>query len=108
MIGRGCTRTATQHPLPTHEFAIVFAQRAGQRTKAGITHVRAGSPFPDIAKQLLYAVIRTGSNRSEEHTSELQSLMRISYACFCLKKKNKRSTTKHNHIRTPHTNILTS
>src|SRR3546814_1872853 len=29
-------------------------------------------------------------NRSEEHTSELQSLMRISYAVFCLKKKNKR------------------
>src|SRR3546814_7540636 len=33
-----------------------------------------------------------GSGRSEEHTSELQSLMRISYAVFCLKKKN--STTR--------------
>src|SRR3546814_2101911 len=33
--------------------------------------------------------------RSEEHTSELQSLMRISYAVFCLKKKN---TTIHTHI----------
>src|SRR3546814_9760236 len=32
-------------------------------------------------------------NRSEEHTSELQSLMRISYAVFCLKKKNKMTTT---------------
>src|SRR3546814_2831366 len=31
-----------------------------------------------------------GEIRSEEHTSELQSLMRISYAVFCLKKKNKR------------------
>src|SRR3546814_5764689 len=30
----------------------------------------------------------TAPNRSEEHTSELQSLMRISYAVFCLKKKN--------------------
>src|SRR3546814_2051848 len=30
------------------------------------------------------------TERSEEHTSELQSLMRISYAVFCLKKKNKR------------------
>src|SRR3546814_3906835 len=29
-----------------------------------------------------------GSTRSEEHTSELQSLLRISYAVFCLKKKN--------------------
>src|SRR3546814_3505180 len=32
--------------------------------------------------------------RSEEHTSELQSLMRISYAVFCLKKKRKKKTTK--------------
>src|SRR3546814_7556428 len=33
--------------------------------------------------------------RSEEHTSELQSLMRISYAVFCLKKKKKPNTKKH-------------
>src|SRR3546814_6527810 len=33
----------------------------------------------------------TGARRSEEHTSELQSLMRISYAVFCLKKKNKKT-----------------
>src|SRR3546814_9170672 len=44
---------------------------------------------------------RSGSHpRSEEHTSELQSLMRISYAVFCLKKKKKsytkKTTTKHN------------
>src|SRR3546814_10249677 len=34
---------------------------------------------------------RVGSQRSEEHTSELQSLMRISYAVFCLKKKKQNS-----------------
>src|SRR3546814_7364434 len=34
-------------------------------------------------------------NRSEEHTSELQSLMRISYAVFCLKKKNKNKHRRH-------------
>src|SRR3546814_7836041 len=33
--------------------------------------------------------------RSEEHTSELQSLMRISYAVFCLKKKNKKDNDHH-------------
>src|SRR3546814_3879470 len=33
---------------------------------------------------------RGGEDRSEEHTSELQSLMRISYAVFCLKKKNRK------------------
>src|SRR3546814_10791489 len=35
---------------------------------------------------------RSCHSRSEEHTSELQSLMRISYAVFCLKKKKKNST----------------
>src|SRR3546814_9148954 len=35
--------------------------------------------------------------RSEEHTSELQSLMRISYAVFCLKKKNTRPTYNNSH-----------
>src|SRR3546814_1476253 len=35
--------------------------------------------------------------RSEEHTSELQSLMRISYAVFCLKKKNN-NTQEENHL----------
>src|SRR3546814_9696348 len=35
--------------------------------------------------------------RSEEHTSELQSLMRISYAVFCLKKKKTIHTTKKHH-----------
>src|SRR3546814_4993256 len=48
-----------------------------------------------VARQLAYAegtidsnlsVAATDRNRSEEHTSELQSLMRISYAVFCLKK----------------------
>src|SRR3546814_6618181 len=34
--------------------------------------------------------------RSEEHTSELQSLMRISYAVFCLKKKHNIKITQHN------------
>src|SRR3546814_2917519 len=33
--------------------------------------------------------------RSEEHTSELQSLMRISYAVFCLKKKKRKHNTQH-------------
>src|SRR3546814_8125187 len=36
-----------------------------------------------------------GHARSEEHTSELQSLMRLSYAVFCLKKKNKERENEH-------------
>src|SRR3546814_4954998 len=38
---------------------------------------------------------RRAHRRSEEHTSELQSLMRISYAVFCLKKKNHQIYTTH-------------
>src|SRR3546814_1673779 len=46
------------------------------------------------------AGLAAGYDRSEEHTSELQSLMRISYAVFCLKKKKRRSNatnTNHEH-----------
>src|SRR3546814_5548329 len=42
--------------------------------------------------------IVTVGDRSEEHTSELQSLMRISYAVFCLKKKKKIVRHKQNYI----------
>src|SRR3546814_4421501 len=45
------------------------------------------------AGELLSQLLAFNHARSEEHTSELQSLMRISYAVFCLKKKN---TIKHN------------
>src|SRR3546814_2549677 len=49
--------------------------------------------FPPTRRQLTVV-------RSEEHTSELQSLMRISYAVFCLKKKkntiNRTQNTQHN------------
>src|SRR3546814_1641351 len=47
----------------------------------------------------VFALLLSGqlfSVRSEEHTSELQSLMRISYAVFCLQKKTK-NTTKYNY-----------
>src|SRR3546814_7717369 len=54
-----------------------------------LTRVEAGERrFPEG--------LRLGVRRSEEHTSELQSLMRISYAVFCLKKKN----TNHTNLKT--------
>src|SRR3546814_1835252 len=62
-----------------------------------------GFPFGDAALKragMDYAVrANVRRHRSEEHTSELQSLMRISYALFCLKKKN---NTKHD-SNIPHT-----
>src|SRR3546814_5145914 len=50
-------------------------------------------PVVRYGRYTLVELAPTAAQRSEEHTSELQSLMRISYAVFCLKKKNK--THKH-------------
>src|SRR3546814_2546570 len=47
-------------------------------------------------RQKLY-ITKKHFSRSEEHTSELQSLMRISYAVFCLKKKKNTQKHLHNH-----------
>src|SRR3546814_3231969 len=47
--------------------------------------IEAAARLPGTDRAYVYA----SRDRSEEHTSELQSLMRISYAVFCLKKKNK-------------------
>src|SRR3546814_4818638 len=56
------------------------------------------------------AACRTGRahGRSEEHTSELQSLMRISYAVFCLKKKKHYNRTTTTAANTAHTQTVTS
>src|SRR3546814_8633739 len=65
---------------------------------------RPGRPRrPDNGGSPQYRTARNDRARSEEHTSELQSLMRISYAVFCLKKKRKtenRSQCEHNKHRT--------
>src|SRR3546814_4550533 len=79
------TRTDTLFPYTTlfrshliHPFAQL-AERGGQR-------------WARDAQQLSD---RRALDRSEEHTSELQSLMRISYAVFCLKKKKKITRTNN-------------
>src|SRR3546814_983963 len=62
----------------------------GVAMKAASTPVQKEPAEPGFSARLLPA-------RSEEHTSELQSLMRISYAAFCLKKKkNKRHKVRNN------------
>src|SRR3546814_1393219 len=50
-----------------------------------------------LAQRILGGDAGRAAVRSEEHTSELQSLMRISYAVFCLKKKNQTTTSKYPH-----------
>src|SRR3546814_10004338 len=59
----------------------------------------AAEPLMKLA-EVLEAMNRreaAAETRSEEHTSELQSLMRISYAVFCLKKKNRMDYTYNTH-----------
>src|SRR3546814_6063447 len=53
---------------------------------------RAGRRREAVARHGRRQGRRRADSRSEEHTSELQSLMRISYAVFCLKKKNDNKT----------------
>src|SRR3546814_5125423 len=65
-------------PLPALAQAPAAADTDG-KTAAGVQYVQPKD--------------WTATTRSEEHTSELQSLMRISYAVFCLKKKTKTSKT---------------
>src|SRR3546814_1457772 len=60
----------------------------------------AGGVLGGLFAALFAPLIFDWVYRSEEHTSELQSLMRISYAVFCLKKKKKQTSDQHTSITT--------
>src|SRR3546814_2821677 len=80
------TRTDTLFPYTT---LFRSGRGAGRLRTPGESHRHARHRAGDRASD-------RPSRRSEEHTSELQSLMRISYAVFCLKKKkNTHTTTRH-------------
>src|SRR3546814_9744801 len=66
---------------------------AGSRTQAA----GGGRRIPEPARPAPYrrSLRSAAGARSEEHTSELQSLMRISYAVFCLKKKKNKEGATH-------------
>src|SRR3546814_8860567 len=76
--GPGAGRHARGHRNPRRPFPPPRTQAAADRT--GFHRARYRADLCRLSAQLRL--------RSEEHTSELQSLMRISYAVFCLKKKN--------------------
>src|SRR3546814_2044828 len=88
------------HPIHVHSVKLAArgVVKAG-KTHSGTTclagkHNSAGVFFNHFCRQQTECFRSCFFARSEEHTSELQSLMRISYAVFCLK-KNK--PTNHNH-----------
>src|SRR3546814_2357966 len=96
------TRTDTLLPYTTLFRSQDFADGRGSRAPASGRHRRLH--YPGTREAVGGIEGRSGRGRrsyrlvrSEEHTSELQSLMRISYAVFCLKKKkaNKRQSTHY-------------
>src|SRR3546814_5005790 len=102
--GPGGRRAATPGAVSTLD---PVASQQWATDMAGFAAQDARQPPP------AHPVVFTGSSsvrmwtslaaRSEEHTSELQSLMRISYAVFCLKKKSITHTTPTTHGRTKST-----
>src|SRR3546814_4631031 len=97
------TRTDTLLPYTT----LFRSPRAGVFVCALRGDRGSGEPTNSICNLITSAALfRRGGqpSRSEEHTSELQSLMRISYAVFCLKKKTKISI--HTPDSTQHTTTL--
>src|SRR3546814_17800296 len=89
------TRTDTLFPYTTLFRSSPMARTIQRIDQRGDVRIRIGTSY-DMADVALGAsiacsgacLIVVDKGRSEEHTSELQSLMRISYAVFCLKKKN--------------------
>src|SRR3546814_9405697 len=104
------TRTDTLFPYTTL-FRSGFLPGGKKSSEAISADILTGSlkkniiPFLKIILNFIPMNSRVSTNRrSEEHTSELQSLMRISYAVFCLKKKNiilhtqSHTNTEYKHI----------
>src|SRR3546814_8825094 len=99
--------------LPTCEAGKSSASAAANSTAAaaivtGIASAGARRNRPAVARVsrarsaslCAAATTRIMARRSEEHTSELQSLMRISYAAFCLKKTNNQTKMDHAQLQT--------
>src|SRR3546814_1038927 len=91
------TRTDTLFPYTTLFRSIEgrWAYRQGMAQQIFAHNDDSHARWPGI---FLRPGVHHGRLRSEEHTSELQSLMRISYAVFCLKKKNNKQIHIHTHI----------
>src|SRR3546814_10907320 len=91
------TRTDTLFP-----YATLF--RSQVENQVGVVRERFFTPWLRFASYAELNAWLLDRCRSEEHTSELQSLMRISYAVFCLKIKNNKTQPReslshsHNHI----------
>src|SRR3546814_11097720 len=84
------TRTDTLFPYTT----LFRSCRKGWRSPLPCS----APACPTISSASSTSIMRRCRPRSEEHTSELQSLMRISYAVFCLKKKTKKTINYYDNL----------
>src|SRR3546814_3771039 len=90
------TRTYTLFPCTTLFRSPVPPAAAARRSRPGNPGSSRTAPSP--GRSAAPAATKSARpRRSEEHTSELQSLMRISYAVFCLKKKTKNIEKTNRH-----------
>src|SRR3546814_1641822 len=93
------TRTDTLFPYTTlfrSGADSIFSMRRSELRSGGTVQIalkQARDSAAELSAKVEEVVGGANADRSEEHTSELQSLMRISYAVFCLKKKNIKQTT---------------
>src|SRR3546814_6861254 len=81
--------------------ATAMAPMAAMSTSHCSTPTQKPSPAQSRTQAISHSPAQSRANheaRSEEHTSELQSLMRISYAVFCLKTKNKQQQKQNTQI----------
>src|SRR3546814_10245726 len=98
------TRTDTLFPYTTlfrsvqevHRDAAAHRARADDADRPDVDRGYVGT---DVGNAGRLPLGEEDMARSEEHTSELQSLMRISYAVFCLKKKTNQHTKHYSHVR---------
>src|SRR3546814_7405966 len=115
----GSTRTDTLLPYTTLFRSPAFGCDARRALRRVVTLDRASLrysaafPFHPIesgthGRRARGRICCSSCRRSEEHTSELQSLMRTSYAVFCLKKKHKKAETHLNDSTTMRTKKRTS
>src|SRR3546814_5796415 len=91
---RGCSASVWVYPVPQADGRLHFLADSNAAITKGIVALVLAAvqdrPAAEVAGMDIAAAL---APRSEEHTSELQSLMRISYAVFCLKKKNTQHQT---------------
>src|SRR3546814_5010731 len=87
-------RAALRHSASTTWLPVECRAR-GEHTRCDASSREAGGVGRQGRDQGRFSRAGAPNRRSEEHTSELQSLMRISYAVFCLKKKNTHTQQQH-------------